>query len=131
MSEELTPREKWYPFERLEVYHLAVRLRTIFKQISALRGVNPDDVAQGDRSTKSSVRNICEAAGEYRPAEKARFYRMALRSATETGGTVRIIEDDIGSHVLFAESHAINYELVAKLTKLASNKQRKQSKPRN
>jgi hypothetical protein len=35
--------------------------------------------------------NIGEGAGEFRPLEKARFYRMALRSATECASTLDVM----------------------------------------
>jgi len=34
------------------------------------------------------VLNIAEGAGEFSPSEKARFYRMALRSGTECAAIV-------------------------------------------
>ena len=112
----------WYPFDKLRVYELAVRFKEIAFQIIALSGVDDDDRKQLIRSAKSTVRNICEAAGEFRPREKARFYRMALRSATESGGTLRLIEDDIGAHRLFKEGHTVNFEVVAMLTTLSKHK---------
>lgn len=39
---------------------------------------------QLERSASSIVANIAEGAGEFSPSEKARFYRMARRSAIET-----------------------------------------------
>ena len=38
---------------------------------------------QMKRAAASVCLNIAEGAGEYKPQEKARFYRMALRSASE------------------------------------------------
>lgn len=42
-------------------------------------------------STSSIALNIAEGAEEYRPLEKARFYRMARRSAGEAAGTVKVL----------------------------------------
>jgi four helix bundle protein len=45
------------------------------------------DLALADQMHRAVVSiplNIAEGAGEYSPADKARFYRYALRSATET-----------------------------------------------
>jgi four helix bundle protein len=42
-------------------------------------------------STSSIALNIAEGAEEYRPLEKARFYRMARRSAGEAAGTVNVL----------------------------------------
>ena len=41
---------------------------------------------QFQRAGTSVPLNIAEGSGEYSPAEKARFYRMARRSATECAG---------------------------------------------
>ncbi|MCB9597640.1 MAG: four helix bundle protein [Sandaracinaceae bacterium] len=47
---------------------------------------------QIDRASGSIVANIAEGAGEFSPAEKARFYRMARRSAIEVVAWLEIIE---------------------------------------
>jgi four helix bundle protein len=106
----------WYSFERLEVYQLAVEFRRIVKQIVAkIPPGHEEDVDQLSRSAKSTERNICEGGAEYRPREKARFYRMALRSAEESGGSLKILETDVGPDSLYAVAHAVNHKLVAKL----------------
>src|SRR5690606_36934984 len=71
--------------ERLDGYHLARELarkcRTLLEQVPPGRA---DLVDQCRRTTMSVPLNIAEGAGEFAPKEKARFYRMARRSATET-----------------------------------------------
>jgi len=42
------------------------------------------------RAANSIPLNIAEGAGEFSPAEKARFYRMARRSATECAGQILV-----------------------------------------
>lgn len=44
------------------------------------------------RSSTSVALNIAEGADEFRTAEKARFYRMARRSAAETAGALTLLE---------------------------------------
>jgi four helix bundle protein len=44
------------------------------------------------RAANSIALNIAEGAGEFVPAEKARFYRMAKRSATECAGQLLVCE---------------------------------------
>jgi four helix bundle protein len=44
------------------------------------------------RAANSIALNIAEGAGEFLPAEKARFYRMAKRSATECAGQLLVCE---------------------------------------
>ena len=46
---------------------------------------------QIDRASCSVVANIAEGAGEFSPAEKARFYRMARRSAIEVAAWLEIV----------------------------------------
>ena len=43
------------------------------------------------RSSLSVLSNIAEGSGEYRSREKARFYRMAQRSATECAAQVMLV----------------------------------------
>lgn len=115
----------YYPFDKLEIYHLAVRFREIVKQIFAtFPNLDPEDVSQLNRSSKSMIRNTCEGAGETRPGEKARFYRMALRSSSESGGTLRLMEDEVGAHPLFNLAHEVNYEYIAKATNISRRKRR-------
>ena len=47
---------------------------------------------QLERSATSIVANIAEGAGEFSPSEKARFYRMARRSAIETVAWLEVTE---------------------------------------
>ena len=47
---------------------------------------------QIDRAATSIVANIAEGAGEFSPKEKARFYRMARRSAIEVVAWLEITE---------------------------------------
>jgi four helix bundle protein len=48
--------------------------------------------ARADVSMTSVVANITEGAGEYSPREKARFYRMARRSAIEVVAWLEITQ---------------------------------------
>ena len=43
------------------------------------------------RACTSIILNIAESAGEWRPAEKARFYRIAIRSAAETDAALEVL----------------------------------------
>jgi four helix bundle protein len=80
--------------ERLEVYQLARLLaRECNELIPALRGARGELVDQFRRATLSVALNIAEGAGEFAPREKARFYRIAKRSATECGAVLDHIAD--------------------------------------
>lgn len=43
------------------------------------------------RAATSIALNVAEGAGEFSPAEKARFYRIARRSATECAAAVDVL----------------------------------------
>ena len=70
--------------ERLDVYQLARELaragNTLVQQVPSGRA---DLIDQFRRTALSIPLNIAEGGGEYAPREKARFYRIAKRSATE------------------------------------------------
>jgi four helix bundle protein len=116
-------RPGWFSFEKLEVYHLAVEFRRLCKKIIAdLPPESADDADQLKRSAKSMVRNLCEGAGEYRRAEKARFYRMSLRSAEESGGTIRILIDDYGEKPEYKDAIKILLTFIPKMIALCKRK---------
>jgi four helix bundle protein len=75
--------------ERLDVYQLARELarvgNTVVQQVPSGRA---DLIDQFRRTTLSIPLNIAEGGGEYAPKEKARFYRIAKRSATECAGVL-------------------------------------------
>ncbi len=89
--------------ERMPVYQAALRF-----------AAQADEIAQHFPATRRYLRlqlrraaasigqNIGEGAGEHSPPEKARFYRMALRSATECAATL-----DLALLLHAAESTAI------------------------
>ncbi len=76
-------------FQRLDVYRLAVRFlgrcEILCAAMPAGRAYLRDQLR---RAALSIVNNIAEGAGEFAPNDKARFYRMALRSCTECAATV-------------------------------------------
>ncbi|MCE9583142.1 MAG: four helix bundle protein [Planctomycetes bacterium] len=78
-------------FEKLHVYHKALDLVSL---VHSLRPSWPSGYSslfdQLFRASTSIVLNIAEGAGEFSPREKARFYRMALRSTTESAAAIDI-----------------------------------------
>jgi four helix bundle protein len=74
-------------FDKLEVYQLAVRYVGLTRAlVIRLRREDPVLADQLHRAVISILLNIAEGAGEFSPRDKARFYRYALRSATESVG---------------------------------------------
>ena len=78
-----------FDHERLEVYQEAIRFLvtadTLAEQLPPGRAYLADQL---HRAALSIVLNLAEGAGELSPSEKARFYRMALRSATECAAII-------------------------------------------
>jgi four helix bundle protein len=88
-------------FDRLEVYRLALGYAgSVYPVVQDLRRAEPALADQLMRAVCSIPLNIAEGAGEFSKGDKARFYRYALRSTTETIGVLdlcrelRIIEDE-------------------------------------
>ncbi len=73
-----------FDHEKLDVYRVAIDFvalaDTIVEQMPRGRAYLADQL---QRAATSVPLNIAEGAGEFSPKEKARFYRMAKRSATE------------------------------------------------
>ena len=67
------------------------------------------------RSTSSVCLNVAEGAGEFQPKEKARFYRMALRSATESASIIRILHR-LG--IIPRHQYQACYDTLLEITKL-------------
>jgi four helix bundle protein len=78
-----------FGFEQLDVFKVAVEMvvcvDAIAEQLPTGRGYMRDQLR---RAANSVPLNIAEGAGEYAPSEKARFYRIAKRSATEAAAQV-------------------------------------------
>ena len=114
---------RWFSFERLQVYQVAVEFYRLVKRILPdLPPASEEDAKQLRRSAKSTIRNICEGAGEFSRAEKTRFYRMALRSAEESAGTIRILIEDYGERPIYREALDLLHRIVPMLIKLCQRK---------
>ena len=76
-------------------------------------------VDQLRRAALSIQANIAEGAGEFSPADKARFYRMALRSATECGALLHsALEQGWGEGAALEEAMILADRIIAMTTKL-------------
>lgn len=97
--------------EKLEAYHLAIRFVVLADEIAENLPRGRAYLADQLRRAGSSVPlNIAEGAGEYAPAEKARFYRMAKRSATECSSILDILQH---LHLVSQEQFSTVRELLA------------------
>lgn len=90
--------------------------------MNGLRGVRGHLADQLDRASTSVCLNIAEGAGEFSRKEKARFYRMARRSATESAGVFDVLQRrTLIDHRLYDEGQDILLEVVRMLTRLSRN----------
>ena len=73
-----------FEHERLDMYRAATEFLTLADGIAGALPRGRAYLADQLRRAATSISfNIAEGAGEFAPADKARFYRMARRSATE------------------------------------------------
>src|SRR5262245_57291216 len=80
-----------FDHEKLDVYQIALEfVVTAGEIVSQLPSARHNLADQLDRASTSVVLNIAEGAGEFSRAEKARFYRMAKRSATECAAALDV-----------------------------------------
>ena len=74
-----------FEHERLDVYRIAIEFLALADALAAALPKGRAYLADQLRRASASIPpNIAEGAGEYAPADKARFYCMARRSATES-----------------------------------------------
>lgn len=111
-----------FDYEKLDVYNVAVDFVVTAFGLArhASQGDGHGDLAdQLRRASTSIVCNLVEGAGEYAPREKARFYRLSKRSATECAALVElyrrlsIIDDQIA-----AQARATLLRIVSMLVRL-------------
>lgn len=77
---------------KLAVYRRALEAYQALDAIARhVPGARDDLRDQLRRAASSVVLNIAEGAGEFKPAEKARFYRMARRSSAECAAVLDIL----------------------------------------
>jgi four helix bundle protein len=73
-----------FDFENLDVFDVAIQavvvIDALVEQLPEGRAYIKDQLR---RAANSMPLNIAEGVGEFQPQEKARFYRIARRSATE------------------------------------------------
>ena len=77
---------------------------------------------QLQRAATSIPLNIAEGAGEYSRKDKARFYRMSLRSATECAALLDVCRRlKVLEEQLFFAGRDLLVRIVAMLTKMVLN----------
>lgn len=108
-----------FDHERLDVYHKSidylVHMNTAIKSIPRSKFYLVDQL---QRASCSISLNIAEGAGEFSKNEKARFYRMARRSATECAAIL-----DVGHRlgVVTQSTHNQGRELLVSIVSMLTN----------
>jgi four helix bundle protein len=122
-SPPVAPTEPVFDHERLRVYGAAIEFVALAEQVIQRLPVGRAHLAdQLHRASTSIPLNIAEGAGEYRRAEKARFYRMARRSATECASILDVLASlgCLDAALKWRARHDL-MEIVAMLTTLVRN----------
>jgi four helix bundle protein len=92
-----------FDHERLDVYQKSIEFLAVADEIASSLPKGRAYLAdQLRRAALSITLNIAEGAGEFAPADKARFYRMARRSATESAAIL-----DSGRVLVLAHPQAL------------------------
>ena len=83
-----------FDHERLDVYQLSLKFIVMSARIIEGFPTGRSHLAdQLHRAAVSVTLNIAEGAGEFSKGDKARFYRMAKRSATECAAVLDICRE--------------------------------------
>ena len=84
-----------FPHERLDAWRHARAARNLaFAYTRTLPAGLGDESRQIRRAASSVVRNVCEGAGRWKPAEKVHKFEIALGEASEAAGAVQALLDD-------------------------------------
>ena len=113
-----------FDHEKLNVYKLAIRFVVLADDIS--RSV-PSGRAhlrdQLQRASTSIAFNIAEGAGEYARKEKARFYRIAKRSGTESASILDVCRElKLAERQKLDRGRGLLLSIVSMLTKMVHSR---------
>jgi four helix bundle protein len=105
MKPSLERSSSAFPHERLDVWHVARQAR-----VAALRFTETvpaghgDELRQINKAAASVVRNVCEGANRWKPAEKIHKFEIAQGEAGEAAGAVvSLLDCGLGDAELAAE----------------------------
>ena len=118
-TDRLTPI---FSHEKLDVYHTALHFVVLADDVASTASRGRGYLADQLRRAATSIPlNIAEGAGEFSRRDKARFYRIARRSAAECAAIL-----DVCRHLNLAAEHNITNgkellnRIAAMLTRLAN-----------
>ncbi len=109
--------------ERLDSYQVAIKFvalgNTIIEKLPRGRAYLADQL---QRAALSIALNIAEGAGEFSQKDKARFYRMALRSATECAAILDVCKClNLADEQNLRAGRELLLRIVSMLTKMVKN----------
>ena len=109
-----------FDHEQLDVYQESLKFARIATDlIGAFRPGNSVLSDQLRRAFVSVSLNIAEGAGEFSRTEKARFYRMSRRLATECAAILDICKElNLGTSAQWTEGRLVLLSIVSMLVKL-------------
>jgi len=114
------------PYQRLDAFEIACQARKVglaFTQ-SLPRGFG-GEAQQINRASASVVRNLCEGAGRWRPAEKILKFEIASGEVSEAVGAVQSLTDcGLGDVALAVEFETLQGRVGAMLTGLIKRQRR-------
>ncbi len=109
-----------FDHDKLDVYRLSITF--VGHANTIVRELPPGNAPIADqlmRAATSVSLNIAEGAGEYSGKEKARFYRMAKRSATECAAVLDVCRElELAPHEVLVRGREQLLRLVSMLVKL-------------
>ena len=116
----------YFDHEKLDVYVAAIDFAVIsdgiVERLPRGRKYLGDQL---QRAATSIALNVAEGAGEFSDGEKARFYRMSRRSATECAAILQLCEKlqlaEVGA---IAQGRELLLRVVAMLTKMCRTLER-------
>jgi four helix bundle protein len=111
-----------FDFQRLDVYRATVEfLAVAHALIERLPRGSSHLVDQLQRAGTSIALNIAEGAGEAQASEKARFYRMARRSAFECAAVLDVLAANrLADETELRNGYALLERIGGMLTRLAA-----------
>jgi four helix bundle protein len=111
----------YFDHEKLDVYQAAIELVVLIDDIVEHLPRGRAYLAdQLQRAGTSVPLNVAEGAGEYSGAEKAKFYRIAKRSATECAAIFDICRRlHLIEETRYVRGRELLMRIVAMLTKMA------------
>jgi len=105
-----------FDHERLDVYQAAIDFvvlaNDVVEHLPRGRGYLADQL---QRAATSIPLNVAEGAGEFSPAEKVRFYRIARRSATECAAILDVCRK---LELVCEERYCVGRELLVRVVSM-------------